>query len=99
MSKGNIEYPVPKLSYLQRFISSSKGLMGMIVGSDVNDSKCWYFLLTPSLSAFACELQNVGTLRGAEGGEVDCQTLRKSSSSRSSRKSFRLDYRLEVKLK
>ncbi|KAF3859171.1 hypothetical protein F7725_021570 [Dissostichus mawsoni] len=33
-------------------------------------------------------------LRGA-GGEVDPQTPRKSSSSRSSRKSFRLDYRLE----
>ncbi|XP_041636637.1 N-acyl-phosphatidylethanolamine-hydrolyzing phospholipase D isoform X1 [Cheilinus undulatus] len=34
-------------------------------------------------------------LRGAEGGEVDPQTPRKSSSTRSSRKSFRLDYRLE----
>ncbi|XP_054910576.1 N-acyl-phosphatidylethanolamine-hydrolyzing phospholipase D isoform X2 [Poeciliopsis prolifica] len=35
-------------------------------------------------------------LQGAEGGKVDSRTLRKSSSSRSSRKSFRLDYRLEV---
>ncbi|XP_054910577.1 N-acyl-phosphatidylethanolamine-hydrolyzing phospholipase D isoform X3 [Poeciliopsis prolifica] len=34
-------------------------------------------------------------LQGAEGGKVDSRTLRKSSSSRSSRKSFRLDYRLE----
>lgn len=34
--------------------------------------------------------------QGAEGGKVDPRTLRKSSSSRSSRKSFRLDYRLEV---
>ncbi|XP_027900108.1 N-acyl-phosphatidylethanolamine-hydrolyzing phospholipase D isoform X1 [Xiphophorus couchianus] len=33
--------------------------------------------------------------QGAEGGKVDPRTLRKSSSSRSSRKSFRLDYRLE----
>lgn len=37
--------------------------------------------------------QNVSMLRGAEGGERDPQ--RKSSSSR---KSFRLDYRLEVNL-
>ncbi|KAF3705107.1 N-acyl-phosphatidylethanolamine-hydrolyzing phospholipase D [Channa argus] len=35
-------------------------------------------------------------LRGAEGGPVDTQTPRKSSSSHSSRKSFRLDYRLEA---
>ncbi|KAF0029709.1 hypothetical protein F2P81_018814 [Scophthalmus maximus] len=34
-------------------------------------------------------------LRGAEGGVVDPRPPRKSSSSRSSRKSFRLDYRLE----
>ncbi|XP_035002841.2 N-acyl-phosphatidylethanolamine-hydrolyzing phospholipase D isoform X2 [Hippoglossus stenolepis] len=34
-------------------------------------------------------------LRGAEGGDVGPPTPRKSSSSRSSRKSFRLDYRLE----
>lgn len=33
--------------------------------------------------------------QGAEGGKVDPRPLRKSSSSRSSRKSFRLDYRLE----
>ncbi|XP_014850019.1 PREDICTED: N-acyl-phosphatidylethanolamine-hydrolyzing phospholipase D-like isoform X5 [Poecilia mexicana] len=33
--------------------------------------------------------------QGAEGGKVDPRTPRKSSSSRSSRKSFRLDYRLE----
>lgn len=46
---------------------------------------------------FSCGFQDV--LRGAEGGEEDPQpqTHRKSSSSRSSRKSFRLDYRLEVK--
>ncbi|XP_056878980.1 N-acyl-phosphatidylethanolamine-hydrolyzing phospholipase D isoform X1 [Takifugu flavidus] len=36
--------------------------------------------------------ENVSMLRGAEGGERDPQTQRKSSSSR---KSFRLDYRLE----
>lgn len=39
--------------------------------------------------------QNVSMLRGAEGGERDPRTQRKSSSSR---KSFRLDYRLEVNL-
>nr|XP_020455327.1 N-acyl-phosphatidylethanolamine-hydrolyzing phospholipase D isoform X3 [Monopterus albus] len=37
-------------------------------------------------------VEDSGALRGAEGGEVDHQTPRKSSSSR---KSFRLDYRLE----
>ncbi len=50
-------------------------------------------------SLCVCVLQDVGVLRGAEGGDVDPQTPRKSSSSRSSRKSFRLDYRLEVKKK
>ncbi|XP_034382328.1 N-acyl-phosphatidylethanolamine-hydrolyzing phospholipase D isoform X2 [Cyclopterus lumpus] len=40
-------------------------------------------------------VEDVGILRVAEGGEEDAQTPRKSSSSRSSRKSFRLDYRLE----
>eukprot|EP00064_Thunnus_orientalis_P011175 superscaffoldBa00001587_g11205 len=42
-------------------------------------------------------VEDGGVLRGAEGGEADPQvpTQRKSSSSRSSRKSFRLDYRLE----
>lgn len=38
--------------------------------------------------------QSVTMLRGAEGGEAEPRTPRKNSSSR---KSFRLDYRLEVK--
>lgn len=46
----------------------------------------------------AVAFQNATVLRGAEGGGGNQQTPRKSSSSRSSRKSFRLDYRLEVKL-
>ena len=49
------------------------------------------------LCVFAPLLQDGRTLRGAEGGDVDLPVPRKSSSSRSSRKSFRLDYRLEVK--
>ncbi|XP_024913023.1 N-acyl-phosphatidylethanolamine-hydrolyzing phospholipase D isoform X2 [Cynoglossus semilaevis] len=40
-------------------------------------------------------VENVKVLRGAEGGEATGPTLRKTSSSQSSRKSFRLDYRLE----
>ncbi|KAK2858970.1 hypothetical protein Q5P01_003590 [Channa striata] len=40
-------------------------------------------------------VEDGGMLRGAEGGDVDTRTPRKSSSSHSSRKSFRLDYRLE----
>lgn len=53
--------------------------------------------LIPSLCVFVPLLQDGMASRGAEGGEVDPRTPRKSSSSRSSRKSFRLDYRLEVK--
>lgn len=54
-------------------------------------------MLVDSITVLVPVLQNVGVLKGAEGGEVDPRTPRKSSSSRSSRKSFRLDYRLEVK--
>ncbi|XP_061920914.1 N-acyl-phosphatidylethanolamine-hydrolyzing phospholipase D isoform X3 [Entelurus aequoreus] len=40
-------------------------------------------------------VEDDGVLRGAEGGEAGLHAQRRSSSSRSSRKSFRLDYRVE----
>lgn len=42
---------------------------------------------------FLCIFKDGELPQGAEGGKVDPRTLRKRSSSR---KSFRLDYRLEV---
>ncbi|XP_053270950.1 N-acyl-phosphatidylethanolamine-hydrolyzing phospholipase D isoform X2 [Pleuronectes platessa] len=48
-----------------------------------------------ALEERADQVEEREVLRGAEGEDVGPPTQRKSSSSRSSRKSFRLDYRLE----
>lgn len=80
-------------------------MYGVLLVTGANFSPCLSccrdFKQTPIFceSVFVCVLQDGEVLRGAEGGEADpqAQTPRKSSSSRSSRKSFRLDYRLEVK--
>ncbi|XP_061570552.1 N-acyl-phosphatidylethanolamine-hydrolyzing phospholipase D isoform X2 [Cololabis saira] len=62
--------------------------------------RCGELMEKPSSSKVAAEeseslVEGSGMAQGAEGGGTDLQTTRKSSSSRSSRKSFRLDYRLE----
>uniref|UniRef100_A0A674NXG7 N-acyl-phosphatidylethanolamine-hydrolyzing phospholipase D n=1 Tax=Takifugu rubripes TaxID=31033 RepID=A0A674NXG7_TAKRU len=85
----NVLFLKKKRNYFCKFLSLNRIGVGLNTSSHIS---CLQHHLTIETALCIFGSPNVSMLRGAEGGGRDPQTQRKSSSSR---KSFRLDYRLE----